>query len=235
MVGFFVRVLDINGDGNQEVIVTEKRANTEHKMYVFDLEALRVDRGGVDIADYIHNTSSLLTADSADNIVDASYVISSMDTDEFTILSVDTIDGYLAVGASFFDDDQGGVALFAYENRLSLPSSEREVQFRAEDAHLFIRNNPSGSGVVRLGSLVRNVGDVTGDGHDDLLIGAQGADGTEGIIRLLPGPLRRKHSRHPIKMDQRKSLVGCVEHPDFGRLLPNTTVMEIWYRPVVHR
>ena len=187
-LGSFVRVLDINGDGNQEVIVTEKRRNTEHKIYVFDLEALRVDRGGVDIADYINNTPSLLTADSGDNIVDASYVISSMDNNEFTVLSMDTIDGYLAVGASFFDNNQGGVALFAYEDRLSLPSSDREVQFRPEDAHLFIRNEVSGSGDIRLGSLVRNVGDITGDGHDDLLIGAQGADGTEGIIRLLPGP-----------------------------------------------
>ena len=100
---------------------------------------------------------------------------------------MDIIDGYLAIGAPKYNGENGAVALFAYEDRLSTHNpTNRTMYFAPENAQYFISNGAAEG--ARLGSIVKNIGDVTGDGHDDLLIGARQEEGGEGAVRILPGP-----------------------------------------------
>ena len=102
-------------------------------------------------------------------------------------VSMDMIDGYLAIGAPFYNGQKGVVALFEYEDRLTTHGpAGREVVFNEANAHRFIYLDTATSS--RVGSIVKNVGDVTGDGHDDLLIGARMENGGEGVVRIIPGP-----------------------------------------------
>ncbi|MAA79900.1 MAG: hypothetical protein CL916_11640 [Deltaproteobacteria bacterium] len=179
--GKYTRAFDWDEDGAAELIVLEQRKNGPQCIYMYDLNSLATINGFGSITSFLNTTPALLSSSAS------SLGIVSLNSGEFDILSMDIIDGYLAIGAPKFNGDNGAVALFAYEDRLTTHASvNRTIAFSPENAQYFISNDSIEN--ARLGSVVKNVGDVTGDGYDDLLIGARQEDGGEGKVRILPGP-----------------------------------------------
>ena len=102
---------------------------------------------------------------------------------DFSAVSIDFIQEYIVIGSQFYNG-QGMVGLFPYQDLLGYSNAQKEVLFSMESAsYVFL-----GDGNSRLGSLVKNIGDIDGDGYEDLLIGANSEQSGSGVIRIVHGP-----------------------------------------------
>ncbi|MEC7983828.1 MAG: MopE-related protein [Myxococcota bacterium] len=169
---------DVTADGIPELLALAADT-TPQRLYLYDLKAIaEFELGqGSSFGDLLDLYSSFDGADYA------SMIFTSQGNTDFSAVSVDFIQDYVAIGSQFYNG-QGMVALFPYQDLLGYSNTQKEVLFSANQAsRVFLGANNS-----RLGSLVQNIGDIDGDGYEDLLIGSNNEQSGAGVVRIEFGP-----------------------------------------------
>ena len=170
--------IDIHSDNTSELVALAAGGNTQ-RLYLFDFQSIAEYEQGstASFADIIDLYSSFSAEDYA------SLIFTSQSSLDFTSVSIDTIQDYIVIGSQFYNG-QGMVAFFSYTDLLGSTASQKEVAFSMRNANrVFL-----GDSNARLGSVVKNIGDIDGDGYEDLLIGASNEQAGNGVLRIEFGP-----------------------------------------------
>ncbi|MEC7987398.1 MAG: MopE-related protein, partial [Myxococcota bacterium] len=179
--GYALMAGDLEEDGDTELAVhASNDSNRTERVYIYDLHSMALAQGESGFGDYFSASGDVNAVNTAAMIIEGQF------NGELLTVSMDFIGDYIAVGAARYNGNQGAVGLFRYQDRTGDSEANRTVYFDPSDADYFFYGSESSNTMA--GSAVKNVGDLNGDGHDDLMIGSAENDSGAGLVQVVYGP-----------------------------------------------